>query len=340
MTDAPQTSAFDWLPAELAPVALRLARADELQYQLGWGCLKWSLHALELKQVRRADGLLDVVVANVRPMAPAVSMLFSEVINHLRAAIDNVMFYVVESLRGSSLPEDAAAKVAMPIYQSASKLVDWSNRNKGKVPEFDTSTDLFARIEALQPYNSPAVATAIAAGFEYFAGTLDRKGVHPLLLLQSYSNGDKHRAIRVAAGRTMPHRTNQIPGRYDITMHPVEAGFAVAEGLDDRPGEVDATTAVHVQRPDGQVWVAPGAELKQIHDYVADVVIPTLLTGSGVSPNLPRQVLLDDTGYTDEQRIEAGGSVPAHIRCGRAAMAVADEVLGAAVQVLPPPEGD
>jgi len=27
-----------------------------------------------------------------------------------------------------------------------------------------------------------------------------------------YSNADKHRAIRVASGRTMPHRTNQIPG--------------------------------------------------------------------------------------------------------------------------------
>lgn len=49
-------------------------------------------------------------------------------------------------------------------------------------------------------------------------------------------------------------------------MHPVEPGFVIAEGLDDRPGEVDATTAVHVQRP-GQIWVAPGAELMQIHDY-------------------------------------------------------------------------
>jgi hypothetical protein len=89
-------------------------------------------------------------------------------------------------------------------------------------------------------------------------------------------------------------------------MHPVEPGFVIAEGLDDRPGEVDATTAVHVQRP-GQVWVAPGAELMQIHDYVSEVVIPTLLTGGVASPNLPRQVRLGDTGDTDEQRIEAGG---------------------------------
>jgi len=153
-----------------------------------------------------------------------------------------------------------------------------------------------------------------------------------------YSNADKHRAIRVASGRTMPHRTNQIPGRYDITMHPVEPGFVIAEGLDDRLGEVDATTAVHVQRP-GQVWVAPGAELMQIHDYVSEVVIPTLRTGGVASPNLPRQVRLGDTGDTDEQRIEAGGDIPAHIRCGREALAPAREVMAGAVQVLPPPEG-
>jgi hypothetical protein len=65
-------------------------------------------------------------------------------------------------------------------------------------------------------------------------------------------------------------------------MHPVEPGFVIAEGLDDRLGEVDATTAVHVQRP-GQVWVAPGAELMQIHDYVSEVVIPTLRTGGVAS---------------------------------------------------------
>ena len=121
-------------------------------------------------------------------------------------------------------------------------------------------------------------------------------------------------------------------------MHPVEPGFVIGEGLDDRPGEVDATTAVHVQRP-GQIWVAPGAELMQIHDYVSEVVIPTLLTGGVASPNLPRQVRLGDTGDTDEQRIEAGGDIPAHIRCGREALAPAREVMAGAVQVLPPPEG-
>jgi hypothetical protein len=38
--------------------------------------------------------------------------LFSDIVNRLRAAIDNVMFHVVEALRGSPLPDDAAVKVA------------------------------------------------------------------------------------------------------------------------------------------------------------------------------------------------------------------------------------
>jgi hypothetical protein len=153
-------------------------------------------------------------------------MLFSEVINHLRAAIDNVMFYVVESLRGAPLPEDAAVRVAMPIYQSANKLVDWSNRNKGKVPEFDTNTDLFGRIEALQPYNSSAVVTAISADFEYFAGTLDLHGrasdVTPAGILQRRQTPGDPRCVR--PHNAAPHQSNPRPlRRYDAPVEPARA---------------------------------------------------------------------------------------------------------------------
>lgn len=148
-------SVFDWLPAGLAPVALRLARADELEYQLGWECLNWSLHALDLEQVKRADGLLDVVVHAVRPIPPVAAMLFSEIVNHLRAAIDNVMFYVVEALGGPLTPS-AAAQVAMPIQESAINLQNWSTRRKKKVPGFDTgksfndASRVFSHITALR----------------------------------------------------------------------------------------------------------------------------------------------------------------------------------------------
>jgi hypothetical protein len=72
----------------------------------------------------------------------------------------------------------------MPIHESATKLLDWSNRNKSKVPEFDASTDLYNRIAKLQPYASLAVAMAISADFEPFVGKVARHRVHPPTLLQ------------------------------------------------------------------------------------------------------------------------------------------------------------
>ena len=64
MTQTP--SALDWLPTELAPVALRLARADELEYELGNLCLEWSRDAFDFEQVRNSKGLLDAVVSRCR----------------------------------------------------------------------------------------------------------------------------------------------------------------------------------------------------------------------------------------------------------------------------------
>lgn len=129
-----------------------------------------------------------------------------------------------------------------------------------------------------------------------FVGKQDLHGVHPLTLLQGYSNADKHRAIRLTSGRTIPFRRS--PGKYDITMHQVDAGFVIAEGLPTSSREVDATSAVHVQRPDGSVWVPPGAELAQIHNFVSDIAIPTLISGGPASPDIPRKVILDDTGVS------------------------------------------
>ena len=82
-------------------------------------------NALELKQIRRPDGLLNVVVDHVRPIPPVVELLFSEIVNHLRSAIDNVVYYMVELLRGSPLADGAHLEVAMPIFQTADGLESW-----------------------------------------------------------------------------------------------------------------------------------------------------------------------------------------------------------------------
>ena len=82
----------------------------------------------------------------VRPIPPIVELLFSEIVNHLRSAIDNVVYYMVESMRGTPLPDGTANLVAMPIVPSAEASKTWSDRRCGRVPELSDSTELYRRI--------------------------------------------------------------------------------------------------------------------------------------------------------------------------------------------------
>jgi hypothetical protein len=67
----------------------------------------------------------------------------------------------------------------------------------------------------------------------------------------------------------------------------------------------EANAAGHVYRPDDVTTMAPGAELDHLHSFVADTAIPTPVTGSApVTPALARQVRLDDTGKTLQERVE------------------------------------
>jgi hypothetical protein len=305
-------SVFDWFPHDLAYIALRLARADALQEELGRACLNWSENALELRQVRRSNGLFDVLVDQLRPIPPIVELLFSEIVNHLRSAIDNVVYFVVERERGSPLPDDAAHLVAMPIVQTADALENWANRRVKKVPELGCATELYKRIDKQQPYRSLATVAAISAKFEKlerFIGPIELHGEHPLSLLQGYSDTDKHRAIRIAAGHTLEGLNQPTARRIEPGMNfkPYEPGDVVVEGIDPRRPEVaEFQTPAFMQRPGLGVWVSPPKELGKIHEYVAEVLIPQLITGTATSPPLPRHVRFDDTGETAEERIEAG----------------------------------
>lgn len=78
-------------------MAMRLARADELAYELAEAALAWSrgpddTGAQAIRQVERTPGFYDVEVTSIRPVPPIAAMLFSEAVHHLRSAIDNVVF--------------------------------------------------------------------------------------------------------------------------------------------------------------------------------------------------------------------------------------------------------
>lgn len=307
MTAATTQTVRVWLPAALAPVAARLGRADELEYQLGMAAFDWSRgEPLHLKQVRNEDGVTaDVTVTGLRPIPPLIAMLFSEAVHHLRAALDNVVFHLVTDARGSALPDDEARQVAMPIYPSADKLSKWGQRVGAKVPELAPGTTLFGRIESLQPYANSHSVPSIPAQLTAFMGAGQHE--HPLLLLQAYSNADKHQSMRLAHGLSLFQSDDQPFGSVPLAMRSVNEGEVILTVRLDQPLILESHAAVHVYRPDDVTTVAPGAELDHLHSFVADTAIPTLVTGGApVRPALARQVRLHDTGETLQARVDYG----------------------------------
>ena len=145
-----------WIPTGLEPVALRLARADQKAFEVGKLSLEWSRAdgngPLTVHQIEASPGTLSLVVAHVRLIPPAVSMLFSEAINHLRAAIDNTVFHLVVDEHGP-LADRLARKVAMPIYNEPSKFDNWLGENdKVGLATLGEGSKLATRIRALQPF--------------------------------------------------------------------------------------------------------------------------------------------------------------------------------------------
>lgn len=327
-----------WIPAQLEPVALRLARADQLIFEVGKLSLEWSIgdsnSPITLHQVEQAPGFLSLVVAKVRPVPPAVSMLFSETINHLRAAIDNTVFHIVEEEQGP-LAERIARRVSFPTYDDPSKFERWLHENdKVGLTALGEGSRLASRIRALQPFEDMSTVQSIAEPLATLMG-IEPAGVHPLVLLQAYSNDDKHRAIRSAAARTMIQRDDEPFRSSDRSMRPLQPGDVLATTAVGEIVMIDSNAAVHVARPGGAEWVSPSRELDHLRAHVAEVVIPTLMTGLSIPRAFPPNIDLEDTGQTDRERINAGEWKSAHERMAVIAASALLDALSAQPTVPP-----
>lgn len=300
------TETFSWLPEALDPVALRLARADAFAFEIGDLATKWSLDGpLDFEQVRR-DGLTQMVVKSLRPVPPEASLLFSEAVNHLRAAVDNVVWYLVEQEHGN-LSGPLAAMVNMPIVESQEALDKWTGR-RNKIPALGPQTRLGRRLRALQPFvevqsSVPSMGEVLAAIMR-----LDVESAHPLRLLQAYSNADKHRSIRVAAGRTFSS-WDAIPlAGQDLAPRELKVGDPL--GRPSPWGQlsiVETNTAVMVQRPGPfSAWVNPVKELNAMRRHISQVVVPMLLTGLEMPKGLPPSIETGDSGKTSRERLISG----------------------------------
>ena len=298
---------LDWLPPDLYPIAMRIARADECAYAMGELAALWSLEGpLDLVQTRHGDRF-STRIRTIRPIPPRITLLFSEAVNHLRAALDNAIWYLVEQSQGPATGR-AATQVALPIHDDQEKFDAWQRGRVGAgLTAFDSTTALGQRIHALQPFidqasGIPSTVPLLAA----FMG-VQVEVAHPLTLLQGYSNSDKHRAIRVAVPRTRGGSVDQPSDGSDRSFVELQVGDVVAEGTWGQPVVVEQTTAVQIQRPDPYAaLVAPANEISKLTTYVAHTAIPHLVTGGSLPESLPMKVDLDDSGVGALERLTAG----------------------------------
>lgn len=304
------TSYPAWLPEPLEPVVARLARADECIYQVADLAAGWSSgHSVTVTQYRRrSDSMTRTLVTAIRPIPPSISLLFSEVIHHLRAALDNVVWALVVAESGT--PDAKAARsVALPVYTTAEQFQKWSKSTRSQVSYLAKPGErLFERVRSLQPFTDQARIPSISPQLAALTGQTS-ENVHPLRLLQEYSNTDKHRAIRITVERAM-HTTFDAPFmEQDRTFRELRVGTQLGKAVPWGTHQIiETASAVMLERPHPwQAAVSPATEAARLREWVADSAIPHLIIGStDVEPLLPAHIDLSDNGLTLRERIAGG----------------------------------
>ncbi|MEU4417326.1 hypothetical protein [Nocardia salmonicida] len=339
MTNSSGAGALGWLPELLAAVAFRLARVDQAAEALGALAAHWSnRRPVDLVQ-HEVHGQWVTSVAGIRPVPPLAALLFSEAIHHLRAAVENTLFYLVEIERGTRLPEQHARAIEMPVVADEQEFCAWQSKVVRRVPELGTESKLSRRVEALQPYidtisQVPSIPPKMAA----LSGARVQFE-HPLRLLQRYSNLDKHRSLRFCATGTIVTTSNVAMDDSDLAFRLLELGTILAATT---PGDLvglELNSALMIERPDSAVRVSPVSELTHLHRHVADVVIPTLVRGLSAPRSFPPQIELGDDGHTVTDRLGRAGGKFAQERWDEGTALRMFEAWQSEPQVLAPPKG-
>lgn len=308
---------FSWLPLELEPVALRLARADECAFEIGDLISRWSLEGpLEFEQVRCGIEA-ETILKSIRPVPPRASLLFSEAINHLRASMDNVVWYLVEKEHGP-LEGILATQVAMPIQPSPERMEAWMQRRvRGGLAAFSTESSLGRRLNTIQPFAD--VDSSVPSMGRRLAALIGQEVelAHPLHLLQHYSNADKHRSIRLAASRPFVSDDASPLLDQNLSHQDLRVGDVLGRTVWGEPVIMETNPAVMVQRPEPySAWVNPVKELNALRKHVSEIVIPVLLTGLQLPAGLPPALDLHDDGKSIRERLSMGSWEDAEKRLG------------------------
>lgn len=291
-------------------LAYRLTRADECAYEISRLISTWSFEAplsLQQRWINKETREFEVFVAAIRPIPPMVSLLFSEGIHHVRSALDNAVWYLV-ALEHGQVTDRQSRQVAMPIYEDRQKYADWvAGRERAGLACYADGSVLGGRIRSLQPFvDDVERVESMGEVLSALTGT-GRETVHPLRLLQAYSNGDKHRAVRVAASRGFKTTSGTPIWEQERHQRDFQVGDVLGTGKMGEPSILETNVAATIPRPaPWEAWVNPAKELGHLRRFVADIAIPTLVTGVALpAGGIPASIDLTDTGQTDGERVAA-----------------------------------
>ncbi|NMM83091.1 hypothetical protein B2J88_01690 [Rhodococcus sp. SRB_17] len=267
-------------------VAYELARVDDLGWQIFEATLEFSKIGIVQFRDDNSEGVRKTYIESIAEVPPIISLMFGEAINHMRSALEHTLFWLVERAAEFSLEEPIAQKVKFPICSKEQSFKDWAKKVK-VVPGLESEGPLVARVRSLQPFADSGTRIATHNGL-IGSPSYD----HPLVLLQAYSNIDKHRRVHTAAaqelGLDLGPDPSGVPVEY-LPPGPYEVGQLVSTGPVGVLTYMDMRPAVMLERPtDNAGWVPPGRELNELHRYVAEVAIPTLLTGLAIPGLLPQ----------------------------------------------------
>jgi hypothetical protein len=303
----------DWLPPAFAPLLFKLSRANDLSGQLFDTLMEMGQRELmELVTVER-DGRSIVHLKNVVQPPPAVGLIFGDVINQLRSALDHAVLLLVEGERGASLSRAHSKLTAFPVCRTEKSFTDWCKGKQRSIPELEAGTSIASRLESLQPYHASQLDPQASvpgddAGQQLFKTPVAADGTplvehHPLIGLAEWSNEDKHRRLNVAIVRSvyqgiMPdpqfHQGTPdyewLPGSNELLpgtdLYSVPAGDTLV---------ADVVAYPAIMRPETKLWRPIAPEINTYQRWVAEIALPYLLSGSWTATALPSDLATSET---------------------------------------------
>lgn len=190
----------------------------------------------------------------------------------------------------------------MPIFAEQDPFDEWVKQRKA-ISAFGSTAELGGRLRSLQPFKDKlSTVGSVSERFALMFRSYEVEYVHPLLLLQSYSNADKHRSIQVVAARHLDFGNGAALANESRSVGDVTAR--------SKPGmaggkEWQNAAMIHRGKPYG-AWVNPVRELNELRKHLGEVAIPTLVTGFALPRGLPPHLTLGDAEATVSQRVLQG----------------------------------